>query len=142
MVKRFRMLIRLFFKRIIKEPVESRYLMLLQDIMEKDRYLQIYIGDKEGETVASWQNDIVPPRPMTYDLIAEILNLSNNIRLEKILIDGCSNNIFYAKMFFNVNGEEKVLDCRPSDAIAVGLKMDVPIYAESCVLEKHGVVII
>lgn len=136
------MLIRLFFKRIIKEPVESRYLMLLQDIMEKDRYLQIYIGDKEGETVASWQNDIVPPRPMTYDLIAEILNLSNNIRLEKILIDGCSNNIFYAKMFFNVNGEEKVLDCRPSDAIAVGLKMDVPIYAESCVLEKHGVVII
>ncbi len=136
------MLIRLFFKRIIKEPIASRYLMLLQDNMEKERYLQIYIGDREGEMVASWERNIVPPRPMTYDLITEILNLSDNIVLEKILIDGCNQDIFYAKMFFNVNGEEKIIDCRPSDAIAIGLKMNVPIYAESCVLEKHGVVII
>lgn len=136
------MLIRLFFKRIIKEPIASRYLMLLQDNMEKERYLQIYIGDREGEMVASWERNIVPPRPMTYDLITEILNLSDNIMLEKILIDGCNQDIFYAKMFFNVNGEEKIIDCRPSDAIAIGLKMNVPIYAESCVLEKHGVVII
>lgn len=136
------MLIRLFFKRIIKEPIASRYLMLLQDNMEKERYLQIYIGYREGEMVASWERNIVPPRPMTYDLITEILNLSDNIVLEKILIDGCNQDIFYAKMFFNVNGEEKIIDCRPSDAIAIGLKMNVPIYAESCVLEKHGVVII
>ncbi len=136
------MLIRLFFKRIIKEPVQSRYLMLLQDKMEKDRYLQIYIGEREGETVASWENDAVPPRPMTYDLIAEILNLSNNIVLEKILIDGCNQNVFYAKMCFNVDGVEKIIDCRPSDAIAVGLKMGVPIYAESCVLDKYGIVIL
>ncbi len=136
------MLVRLFFKRIIKEPVASRYLMLLQDNMEKERYLQIYIGDKEGETVASWERNIVPPRPMTYDLITEILNLSDNVVLEKILIDGCNQDVFYAKMYFNVNGLEKVIDCRPSDAIAIGLKMNVPIYAESCVLEKHGIVII
>ena len=136
------MLIRLFFKRIIKEPIASRYLMLLQDNMEKERYLQIYIGDREGEMVASWERNIVPPRPMTYDLITEILNLSDNVVLDKIIIDGCNQDIFYAKMFFNVHGMEKVIDCRPSDAIAIGLKMNVPIYAESCVLEKHGVVII
>lgn len=134
------MLIRLFFKRIIKEPVQSRYLMLLQD--NQERYLQIYIGEREGETVASWKESIKPPRPMTYDLISSILNLSDNVVLTKILIDGCSQDVFYAKMFFNVNGEEKVIDCRPSDAIAVGLRMNVPIYAESCVLEKHGLVII
>ena len=134
------MLIRLFFKRIIKEPVQSRYLMLLQD--NQERYLQIYVGEREGETVASWKESIKPPRPMTYDLISSILNLSDNVVLTKILIDGCSQDIFYAKMFFNVNGEEKVIDCRPSDAIAVGLRMNVPIYAESCVLEKHGLVII
>ena len=136
------MLVRLFFKRIIKEPVASRYLMLLQDNVERERYLQIYIGDREGETVASWEKNIVPPRPMTYDLISEILNLSDNVILEKILIDGCNQDVFYAKMYFNVNGVEKVIDCRPSDAIAIGLKMNVPIYAESCVLEKHGIVII
>ncbi|MDT3694267.1 MAG: bifunctional nuclease family protein [Mucispirillum sp.] len=134
------MLIRLFFKRIIKEPVQSRYLMLLQD--NQERYLQIYVGEREGETVASWKESIKPPRPMTYDLISSILNLSDNVVLTKILIDGCSQDVFYAKMFFNVNGEEKVIDCRPSDAIAVGLRMNVPIYAESCVLEKHGLVII
>ena len=134
------MLIRLFFKRIIKEPVQSRYLMLLQD--NQERYLQIYVGEREGETVASWKESIRPPRPMTYDLISSILNLSDNVVLTKILIDGCSQDVFYAKMFFNVNGEEKVIDCRPSDAIAVGLRMNVPIYAESCVLEKHGLVII
>ena len=136
------MLVSLFFKRIIKEPVASRYLMLLQDNVERERYLQIYIGDREGETVASWEKNIVPPRPMTYDLISEILNLSDNVILEKILIDGCNQDVFYAKMYFNVNGVEKVIDCRPSDAIAIGLKMNVPIYAESCVLEKHGIVII
>lgn len=136
------MLVRLFFKRIIKEPVASRYLMLLQDNIERERYLKIYIGDKEGETVASWERNIVPPRPMTYDLISEILNLSNNIVLEKILIDGCNQDIFYAKMYFNVEGVEKIIDCRPSDAIAIGLKMNVPIYAESCVLEKHGFMMI
>lgn len=134
------MLIRLFFKRIIKEPVQSRYLMLLQD--NQERYLQIYVGEREGETVASWKESIKPPRPMTYDLISSILNLSDNVVLTKILIDGCSQDVFYAKMLFNVNGEEKVIDCRPSDAIAVGLRMNVPIYAESCVLEKHGLVII
>lgn len=134
------MLIRMFFKRIIKEPVQSRYLMLLQD--NQERYLQIYVGEREGETVASWKESIKPPRPMTYDLISSILNLSDNVVLTKILIDGCSQDIFYAKMFFNVNGEEKVIDCRPSDAIAVGLRMNVPIYAESCVLEKHGLMII
>lgn len=134
------MLIRLFFKRIIKEPVQSRYLMLLQD--NQERYLQIYVGEREGETVASWKESIKPPRPMTYDLISSILNLSDNVVLTKILIDGCSQDVFYAKMFFNVNGEEKVIDCRPSDAIAVGLRMNVPIYVESCVLEKHGLVII
>lgn len=134
------MLIRLFFKRIIKEPVQSRYLMLLQD--NQERYLQIYVGEREGETVASWKESIKPPRPMTYDLISSILNLSDDVVLTKILIDGCSQDVFYAKMFFNVNGEEKVIDCRPSDAIAVGLRMNVPIYAESCVLEKHGLVII
>ena len=134
------MLIRLFFKRIIKEPVQSRYLMLLQD--NQELYLQIYVGEREGETVASWKESIKPPRPMTYDLISSILNLSDNVVLTKILIDGCSQDVFYAKMFFNVNGEEKVIDCRPSDAIAVGLRMNVPIYAESCVLEKHGLVII
>lgn len=134
------MLIRLFFKRIIKEPVQSRYLMLLQD--NQERYLQIYVGEREGETVASWKESIKPPRPMTYDLISSILNLSDNVVLTKILIDGCSQDVFYAKMFFNVNGEEKIIDCRPSDAIAVGLRMNVPIYAESCVLEKHGLMII
>ena len=71
-----------------------------------------------------------------------IFLLFNSIVLTKILIDGCSQDIFYAKMFFNVNGEEKVIDCRPSDAIAVGLRMNVPIYAEACVLEKYGLVII
>lgn len=134
------MLIRLFFKRIIKEPIQSRYLMLLQD--NQERYLQIYVGEREGETVASWNEYIKPPRPMTYDLISSILNLSDSVVLKKILIDGCSNDIFYAKMFFNVNGEEKVIDCRPSDAIAVGLRMNVPIYAESCILEKHGFAVI
>ena len=134
------MLIRLFFKRIIKEPVQSRYLMLLQD--NQERYLQIYGGEREGETVASWNESIKRPRAMTYDLISSILNLSDTVVLTKILIDGCSQDIFYAKMFFNVNGEEQVIDCRPSDAIAVGLRMNVPIYAESCVLEKHGLMII
>lgn len=141
MEKKCKMLIELSFKRIVKEPVGSRYLMLFQDFLERERYLRIYIGAREGETVESWVQSVTPPRPMTYDLISNILNLSENVSLTKIIIDGCEKNIFYAKMFFDVDGEEKMLDCRPSDAVAIGLRMNVPIYAESCVLENHGVFI-
>lgn len=135
------MLVQLFFKKIIRIPVEDRYLMLLQDNVQKDRYLRIYIGEKEGQNVEHWIQSIIPPRPMTYDLISEILNLSDTVNLTKIIIDGCCNEIFYAKMYFNVCGEEKVIDCRPSDAIAIGLRMSIPIYAELCVLERHGIIL-
>ena len=135
------MKIQMYFKRIFREPIEDRYIMLLQDNENKERFLQIYIGEREGQNVAAWSKHIETPRPMTYDIIKSIIGLSDHVKLVKIIIDGCNQQVFSAKMVFDVDGEERIIDSRPSDAIAIGLKMDIPIYAESCVLERHGVVV-
>lgn len=133
------MLIRLSVKHVLREPLSSRYFMILnapED--EKQRYIKICVGEKEGEAVECWLRSIIPPRPMTYDLICSIFGLFKNAEVTKIVIDGCDKDVFYAKMSVTVEGEEKIIDCRPSDAVAVAVRMKVPIFAECCILDKHG----
>ena len=77
---------------------------------------------------------------MTYDMISSIINLSDGIDISRIIIDSCDEcGVFYAKLVLSVNGNEKIIDCRPSDAVAVGIRLNVPIFADTCVMDKHGI---
>lgn len=134
------MLIEMSVKQVVKEHLSARYYMVLHaHDDDKKRYIAISVGQSEAEAVDAWIKDVVPPRPMTYDLITSMLLLTEHITLLKIIIDSCDDNdVFYAKMIISVNGEERVIDCRPSDAIAVAVRLNVPIFADFCVLDKHG----
>ncbi|MHC4424454.1 MAG: bifunctional nuclease family protein, partial [Planctomycetota bacterium] len=78
---------------------------------------------------------IKPPRPMTHDLLDSVIeNLGANI--EKIVINDLRNHTFYAKICLNLNGRTVEIDSRPSDAIALGVASNAPIYVAEHVFDK------
>lgn len=134
------MLIKLSVKHVVREPVSSRYMMILQSGDKDKHYLKINVGDREGEAVDHWLKSITPPRPMTYDMISSIINLSDGVNVSRVIIDRCDEcGVFYAKLVLSVNGREKEIDCRPSDAVAVGVRLNAPIFADVCIMDKYGI---
>lgn len=111
-------------------------------LKEKDahRYLPIWIGPAEAESIAIKLQDVSVPRPLTHDLLTDVVaHLGGTI--SSILISDLSNDTFYAKVVLDQNGSQVEIDSRPSDAIALAVRARVPIYAEEAVLDKAGVLI-
>jgi len=105
---------------------------------DSDRYLPIWIGPAEADAIAVKLQDIAVPRPLTHDLLQSVIDkLSANI--SHIFISDLQNDTFYAKIIIKVNGTDMEIDSRPSDAIALAVRAQVPIYAEDGVMEKAGV---
>ncbi|HOE68709.1 MAG TPA: bifunctional nuclease family protein [Candidatus Omnitrophota bacterium] len=108
---------------------------------EKDgnRYLPLAIGISEINSIKLKLSGIIPPRPMTHDLLLNVLE-GLGARLMYIVIDKIEKNTFHAKLFIRKeNGEEVLIDARPSDSIAVALRSGVSIFAEENVLDAAGV---
>lgn len=105
---------------------------------EADRYLPIWIGPAEADAIAIKLQDVAIPRPLTHDLLFSVLETLGT-RLNYILVNELRNDTFYAKLFLVENGQEIMVDCRPSDAIALAVRAKVPIYVEEEVLEKAGI---
>ena len=109
-------------------------------LKEKDteRYLPIWIGIYEANAIALKITGVTPERPITHDLLANILQ-STEMRLKKIHVTALTNEVFYARLFLAVNGKEVEIDSRPSDAIALAVRMTCPILVAQEVLDKAGV---
>ena len=107
---------------------------------DSDRYLPIWIGPAEADAIAVKLQDISVPRPLTHDLLRSIIEkLSANV--SHIYISDLQNDTFYARIMIHIDGKEMEIDSRPSDAIALAVRAQVPIYAEEQVLEKAGVLL-
>jgi bifunctional DNase/RNase len=105
---------------------------------DTDRYLPIWIGPAEADAIAVKLQDIAVPRPLTHDLLRSVIKeLSGDV--SRIHISDLQNDTFYARIIISINGKEMEVDSRPSDAIALAVRAQVPIYAEEQVLEKAGV---
>ena len=102
-----------------------------------DRYLPIWIGAVEATAIAFAQQGIVPPRPMTHDLLRDVLT-ALGARLEAIQITELRESVFYAELVFA--GGVRV-SARPSDAIALAIRAGVSIYGSETVLADAGIVI-
>jgi hypothetical protein len=115
----------------------SQYVVMLKE-KETERYLPIFIGPAEANAIAIKLRGEALPRPLTHDLlrnIVEVLGSSvNSIRISDLM-----NDTFYAKIILNVEGGQVEIDARPSDALALAVRVEVPIYAEESVLEKAGI---
>lgn len=105
---------------------------------ESERYLPIWIGPSEADAIAVKLQDVSVPRPLTHDLLGSIIG-TLGASIDHIVISDLSNDTFYAKLLLNANGSITEVDCRPSDAIAVAVRANVPIYVEETVLEKAGI---
>jgi len=115
----------------------GQHVVILKE-KETDRYLPIWIGIYEANAIALKITGITPERPITHDLLANILQ-SAELRLKKIQVTSLTNEVFFARLFLGVNGKEVEIDSRPSDAIALAVRMTCPILVSQDVLEKAGV---
>ena len=103
-----------------------------------ERYLPIWIGVYEANAIALKITGITPDRPITHDLMASALG-QLDIGLSRIVVTSLANDVFYARLHLRQNGRDLDVDARPSDAIALAVRMECPIFVADEVLEKAGV---
>lgn len=103
-----------------------------------DRYLPIWIGPAEADSIAIKLQDVQVPRPLTHDLVRNIIH-ALGARVSYIVVNDLKDDTFYAKIVLEVDGRSLDIDARPSDAIAIAVRVNAPIYAEESVLEKAGI---
>lgn len=113
------------------------YALILNEI-EGNRRLPIIIGTFEAQAIALELESIKPPRPMTHDLLKNII-LSFNSTVKEICINDLNEGTFFARIRYENNGENLELDARPSDAIALAIRFGAPILVESAVLDEAGI---
>ena len=104
---------------------------------EDGRILPIYIGISEAIAINSALKHQTPPRPMTHDLLVEVINRLS-ARVERVVIDDLVDNTFYARLIIRQNDHEVEIDARPSDSIAIAVRIACPIYVDEKVLDEAG----
>ena len=105
-----------------------------------DRYLPIWIGPAEADAIAVRLQDVSVARPLTHDLLRAVIeNLGATVR--SIVVNDLANDTFFARIMLDVNGQAVEIDSRPSDAIALAVRTQVPIYADEQVMDKAGVLL-
>ncbi len=113
------------------------YALVLGEI-NGNRRLPIIIGAFEAQAIALELEKIQPPRPMTHDLLRDAFNDMGGEVLD-VIIDELREGTFFAKIRYIHDGEESQLDSRPSDAVALAVRVDAPIYVAPLVLEEAGI---
>jgi bifunctional DNase/RNase len=116
------------------DSTSNGFVVLLMDLSNKTG-LPIWIGPFEANAIAMKLKKIVSHRPMTHDLIHGILKTLDS-QVMKIVVNDLKENTYYALIHLNRRGEEIIIDSRPSDAIAIALAVDAPIFVSDQVIEK------
>jgi bifunctional DNase/RNase len=103
------------------------------------RYLPIWIGHFEADAIAIPMQKVPVSRPLTHDLLRSAIT-TLGARLEHVIINDLADETFYAKLILDQNGKTVEVDARPSDAIALAIRAEVPIYVEEKVIDSAGMV--
>ncbi len=121
-------------KGLIMDPLTNSPIVILQSL-EKNTLLPIWVGIFEANAIALQIERIDTPRPLTHDLIKNIL-LQLDANVDKIVVTDLQENTFYAVIHLRMNGDHITIDSRPSDAIALALRTDAPIYVTEEVINN------
>jgi len=116
----------------------QRVVMLKEKVAE--RYLPIWIGPAEADAIAVKLQGVNVPRPLTHDLLRTVIN-TLGATVNSIIVSDLKNDTFFAKVILNVDGGQMEVDARPSDALALAIRAEVPIYAEEAVLDKASILL-
>jgi uncharacterized protein len=105
-----------------------------------NRYLPIWIGPSEADAIAVKLQNVELSRPLTHDLLQSVIT-TLGASVDYIVVSGLKDDTFYANLALSVDGEKLDIDSRPSDALALAVRVGAPIYAEEAVLEKAGIML-
>lgn len=119
---------------------ENTPVVLLQEVGESRRTLPILIGHQEATAIALALQGVETQRPMTHDLMRDLL-VSLEVAVEGVVVTQLVDGIFYAEIRMTHHGRRYAVSSRPSDAMALAVRLGTPIYAEDALLESEGVVL-
>ena len=122
--------------RIIINEESDKQLVVLKEI-DGDRGIPIVIGIVEIFAIDRRLKGVEPMRPMTHDLLNTVIE-KLGARIEKIVINDLKDHTFYARLFLSMGDREIEIDCRPSDAIALSVAQNAPIWVADHVLDEAG----
>ena len=103
-----------------------------------NRYLPIWIGASEADAIAVKLQGVAVQRPLTHDLLGSLVE-ALGARVNSIIVSDLKNDTFFAKIVLDVDGKQMEIDSRPSDALALAVRVEAPIYADEGVLDRAGV---
>ena len=118
------------------EPNSNHPLVWLKDKDQKV-FLPIAIGNFEAVAISLVLHDEPPPRPIAYDLLCAIMD-GFDVRVEQVLVSALKDETFFAEITLVLDGESIVIDSRPSDALALALRVDAPVFVADQVIEEAG----
>ena len=119
---------------LMMDPINNSPIVILQEI-KGDTLLPIWVGIFEANAIALQIEKVDTPRPMTHDLLKNLLR-QLEADVAKIVVTELKDNTFYALIVLKVKGKPVTIDCRPSDAIALALRTDAPIFVSEDVIHK------
>jgi bifunctional DNase/RNase len=128
------MQIEMTIKGLMVDPITNMPIIILRD-KDGQRVLPIWVGVFEANAIALQIENIATPRPMTHDLLRNVIH-DLKAEIQKIVVSDLKENTFYALIYLEMNGEPVAIDARPSDAIALALRARAPIYVEDRVIDN------
>jgi uncharacterized protein len=130
------MLVQMRVEGMLFDPRSNMYILLLKEV-DGSNTLPIWIGKPEADSIALALGKVETPRPLTHDLVKNIAD-GLKVKIAKIVITEIQDNTYYALLCFNDGKKETYVDSRPSDAVAVALRVSAPIFVEENVLEQKS----
>jgi bifunctional DNase/RNase len=119
---------------LMMDPNSGTPIIILKDV-QSDTMLPIWVGAYEANAIALEIEKIAPPRPMTHDLLRNLI-VELGVHVDRVVVTSLRDNTFFAVIeMHNSDGDKMVLDSRPSDAIALALRADCPIYVDMEVIK-------
>ena len=128
------MQIEMTIKGLMVDPITNMPIVILRDA-EGEHVLPIWVGIFEANAIALQIENVATPRPMTHDLLRNVISDLNGA-VEKIVVCDLKENTFYALIYVRTRDDVVAVDARPSDAIALALRVSAPIYVEDAVVRN------
>jgi len=128
------MLIEMSIKGLMVDPMAGTPIVILKD-KQGERVLPIWVGVPEANAIALQIENVFTPRPMTHDLLRNIITDLEG-RVDRVVVSDLRDNTYFAIIHLTVRGERVAVDARPSDAIALALRTRSPILVEESVIEN------
>ena len=131
-------MIEMSIKGLAVDPLTNVPIVILEE-SDGDRVLPIWVGLFEAHAIAREMENFETPRPMTHDLLKNLITELNS-QVDHILVNELKDNTFYAQIHVSNNGSSFVIDSRPSDAIALAIRVSSPIYVNEKVLDEAKII--